>query len=81
MSSARAIDNEDANSEILAGIATGLVELQSFRKARLVANGCKNSHDKLSAYTVILQAYYEMKNPVQQKEETAPADSTKMTNK
>ena len=81
LSTAQEIENVELRSWILATIAASYGQHYSFRKARTIANECTVPADQLSAYAAILQAYYEMKHPLQKEQETAPADSAKVTTK
>ncbi|MCH9008800.1 hypothetical protein IIA29_12500, partial [candidate division KSB1 bacterium] len=76
---ADAITNVDKRSELHAQIAGGFALLRDFRRAREIADRCKDPGDRLSAYVAILRAYMEKAEPPAA---GAAADTTKqMTGK
>jgi len=76
LSSCLKIADTDQRSPIMAGIAAGFAHLGNFRKARQIANMCKEPQDALAAYTAILQASFDKKHPELQKNDTISADSS-----
>ena len=78
---AREIDDAAKRSEAIANISAGFAYLRKFRKARLIANECSISKDKLTAYTEIMMAYYYMKHPMEKVKITASIDSARIVQK
>ncbi len=60
---ARAIADDQEKSQALSAIAMAYAKLHSYRRARLVADQCTSSDDKLSAYAVILREYTVQYHP------------------